>query len=1265
MTVAKPNKPGSLSQLQHSAGIFADASIDGPEIGTLVLVVDRAKNLPNRKTIGKQDPYCAARLAKEAHKTRTDIRGGQTPRWDQELRFKVHDSPDYYQLKLSIFNDDKKTDLIGETWIDLKEIIKPGGGQNDRWQSLGCRGKYAGEIRIELTYYDNRPKPVAVPHPIGLEASLPVSDAAAGSARRNSPVKRRPLPSDPVTGEVPSHVNPSPVLRTAPSTSHMAIPPQMQDTVTQPHRVGPRPQPTTRAEQQQQAALAQKQKVLRLQKQQQELLEQQQLQQQKLQRALAEKEAAAVAAANAVAVAAVSSSPPLAQPFHHDQYGNPIRPENPPVSPHAHQDHRRASASHDQPHPLDPQYAQYREQSPSNYQGGGSVPNPGLAYGQQPPPPNRHPSYDGSVQVDDAPPPPPAHRSRGGSAPMQLQQDLGLRNGYSGASPPRPNGMRQEVLRNQTHRNPPTGSDRSSYGPGPGPSQYQGRPQSQTLSHRLSMQPTVEDVPDSPNAGSQTVIRKSIGRPSQLNPNADPRRESASAEQYQHHQSSQAAPQTHQAQQLPPAPPHQYQPSPPAHNSALPQPPVSSAHPSEPASHHQQTQHHHAAPLAPQYDVTPPPAPQHQSMQFQSHSHVQPPARPEHFQHQSSPSQAQSYQEPPPNHTQPYQANGNASHAIPPPPMQEERHEAASPYSTSPQPEPSPIEESSSMAMTLVSRPNVRKSQGPQIPASLIPGVDPIIAQEISELAHQKRQRERGFSYPTSIKTFSYHPAQGQYQQKPQGQLPAPPQYQQANSQQNQYQENSHGYPQRGRSMTTTEIVPYGYTGRGPSPNLYDDRNSSPMPYPGHDASSHRNSGREPSPNPYPSSQGQDQVGYNHRNSAISYGSVSSQHQVHHSQQMIRHGERSPSPNPYSGRGPSPNPYSGRGPSPNPYSRRGSSPNPHSGGQSPNPYSGRSPSPNPYSGRNPSPNPYTGNSASPNPRDGRSPSPNPYSRHGASPNVHSGRSPSPNPSPRPSHNTQYTIRRKSVSPAPLLSQSRRSSTVPFNPASYDEYNTNNSLVERTNVNTQDKIIMHDGREVDPSDHLPFESWAPEPDRPKDENGMQSSSPQPLGRPRPEGPSAYPGPSGRRQLKIAGHTPKSQAQIGYGGNDATQAPAPQSRNRLQKKSNRPSIGPPNQSTSPLAPVSSNYQDNFNPSRPTRAHSWDYAQENNPAYNPSGHRHGMNEPPSVPPKVSPTSGALVRVAPPRGAPPTNPDDWALMEEMQRIDIGAGRSRRHGGY
>lgn len=80
-----PPKPKNASSGLPAAGIFADMSVDGPVIGTLVAVVDRAKNLPNRKTMGKQNPYCAARLGKEARKTDTDLRGGQTPKWYASL----------------------------------------------------------------------------------------------------------------------------------------------------------------------------------------------------------------------------------------------------------------------------------------------------------------------------------------------------------------------------------------------------------------------------------------------------------------------------------------------------------------------------------------------------------------------------------------------------------------------------------------------------------------------------------------------------------------------------------------------------------------------------------------------------------------------------------------------------------------------------------------------------------------------------------------------------------------------------------------------------------------------------------------------------------------------------------------------------------------------------------------------------------------------------------------------------------------------------
>ncbi|KKY18751.1 putative conserved serine proline-rich protein [Phaeomoniella chlamydospora] len=209
----------------HTAGIYADMTLDGPEIGTLVVVVDRAKNLPNIKKV-KQNPYCAMRLGKEAKKTETDRRGGQTPRWDQELRFTVHESPDYYKLKVSVFNDDKKTELISEGWIDLSQVIIPGGGQSDNWQELQYRGKYAGEIRIELTYYDTRPRDETVVE------KRKESERVAKSSRNNTPSKtrgvegprhfgpreisRRPLPADP-TGSSPAPApGPSPIAAPVP-----------------------------------------------------------------------------------------------------------------------------------------------------------------------------------------------------------------------------------------------------------------------------------------------------------------------------------------------------------------------------------------------------------------------------------------------------------------------------------------------------------------------------------------------------------------------------------------------------------------------------------------------------------------------------------------------------------------------------------------------------------------------------------------------------------------------------------------------------------------------------------------------------------------------------------------------------------------------------------------------------------------------------------------------------------------------------------------
>ncbi len=155
---------------------------------------------------------------------------------DQELRFTVHDSPDYYQLKVSVFNDDKKTELIGETWVPLDQIIVPGGGQNDLWHNLNCKGRYAGEIRIEITYYDTRPRDGKVEErrqSVQVNKTMDQPGSGLSGPRQPKPVKRRPLPADP-TGSPHSsnfpHTPPSNVPQLPGSQQRYVEPPSNQRT---------------------------------------------------------------------------------------------------------------------------------------------------------------------------------------------------------------------------------------------------------------------------------------------------------------------------------------------------------------------------------------------------------------------------------------------------------------------------------------------------------------------------------------------------------------------------------------------------------------------------------------------------------------------------------------------------------------------------------------------------------------------------------------------------------------------------------------------------------------------------------------------------------------------------------------------------------------------------------------------------------------------------------------------------------------------------
>ncbi|PFH52870.1 hypothetical protein AMATHDRAFT_139040 [Amanita thiersii Skay4041] len=152
------------------------------EIGTLIVVVLKANHLPNKRHIGKQDPYCVVTVNGEKRRTKAIKRGGQHPEWDEEIRFMLYeDTEDPSEsthkdgtpppippkssrgpkkikggrnMKIACFADDpREPDFIGEADVDLTEVLTK--GETDEWFVLSNKDKFAGKVYLELTFWSN------------------------------------------------------------------------------------------------------------------------------------------------------------------------------------------------------------------------------------------------------------------------------------------------------------------------------------------------------------------------------------------------------------------------------------------------------------------------------------------------------------------------------------------------------------------------------------------------------------------------------------------------------------------------------------------------------------------------------------------------------------------------------------------------------------------------------------------------------------------------------------------------------------------------------------------------------------------------------------------------------------------------------------------------------------------------------------------------------------------------------------------------------
>ncbi|KAF5391777.1 hypothetical protein D9757_001730 [Collybiopsis confluens] len=192
--LSRRNRSTSIRSGKSSAS--SSHSLSHPEhkgrrLGTLVAVVLRARHLPDRHVCSKQNVYAQIIFCGETRRTNVAMRGGQTPTWDEELRFgiwaetaeAIHLPPtptdtgiwvaDAKLMKISIWEDNKGHDiLVGEGLLDVTRAYST--GEFDEWIPLWTRdGTQRGEVFLELTYFSagrfHVPSP---PPPFGVAGAL-------------------------------------------------------------------------------------------------------------------------------------------------------------------------------------------------------------------------------------------------------------------------------------------------------------------------------------------------------------------------------------------------------------------------------------------------------------------------------------------------------------------------------------------------------------------------------------------------------------------------------------------------------------------------------------------------------------------------------------------------------------------------------------------------------------------------------------------------------------------------------------------------------------------------------------------------------------------------------------------------------------------------------------------------------------------------------------------------------------------------------------
>ncbi|EEY55011.1 uncharacterized protein PITG_08594 [Phytophthora infestans T30-4] len=109
-----------------------------------------ARNLLDKQTFGKQDPYCKLQLRGKSFKTRVHDNGHKTPVWNEVFVFSVVD-PQLDQLVIEVKDKNfTSSTLIGECRLPVSMFLS--GSVVDQWYTLNNGSKRAGEINLRVQF---------------------------------------------------------------------------------------------------------------------------------------------------------------------------------------------------------------------------------------------------------------------------------------------------------------------------------------------------------------------------------------------------------------------------------------------------------------------------------------------------------------------------------------------------------------------------------------------------------------------------------------------------------------------------------------------------------------------------------------------------------------------------------------------------------------------------------------------------------------------------------------------------------------------------------------------------------------------------------------------------------------------------------------------------------------------------------------------------------------------------------------------------------